>query len=350
MAYRDTGLWADVRELPGALGRTLEAADGIAEAAALLRDGRVERIVATGNGAAYYVAHALWLASLESDGAGPPIVAVPCGVAVRGRFRWQPGDAILAISSSGEFRDVVELAQRGGRPCVAITAQAGSSLAGAASATVLQHVESQRAVTHTQALAGAYGAGLALWAAVTGDTELAALLATAPDAAERAVADAEQWANEELEPLAPPATGSPAATERDRANAGPPAAIAVGGGTGWAAALELALMLKEISRIPAEGVETREGATSAMFGLHPGHLMVSLDAPGDPLGDEAIALCAAAGATTLRLPSAPDARLAPITTLPASAALSADLALAAGHDVDRPTWTDAYYNTARSAT
>jgi glucosamine--fructose-6-phosphate aminotransferase (isomerizing) len=331
MAYRDTGLWADVRELPDALGRTLAAGEGIIEAAVLLRD--AERIVATGNGAAYYVAHALWLASLEGAAAGPPIVAVPCGIAVRDRFRWEPGDAVLAVSSSGEFRDVVELVQRGGRPCVAITAKAGSSLAGAASATVLQHVESQRAVTHTQALAGAYGAGLALWAAVTGDAELAALLAATPDAAARAVDDAEAWAPRITDAL-------------------PPAAVAVGGGTAWAAALELALMLKEISRIPAEGVETREGATSAMFGLDRGHLMVSLDAEGDPLGDEAVRLCAAAGATTLRLPGAAgvDSRLAPITTLPAASALAAELALAGGHDVDRPSWTDAYYETARSAT
>jgi fructoselysine-6-P-deglycase FrlB-like protein len=332
MAYRDTGLWADVRELPGALARTLETAEGIAEAAALLRG--ADRIVATGNGAAYYVAHALWLASLEGGAAGPPIVAVPCGIAVREHFRWAPGDAMLAISSSGEFRDVVELAQRGDRPCVAITANAGSSLGTAATAAVLQHVASQRAVTHTQALAGAYGAGLALWAALTGDAGLAALLATAPDAAARAVVDAERWANETLAGAAVP-----------------PAAIVAGGGAAWAAALELALMLKEISRIPAEGVETREGATSAMFGLHPGHLMVSLDPPGDQLGEEAMQLCAAAGAATLRPPgTSADARLAPITTLPASAALSAELALSAGHDVDRPTWTDAYYETARSTT
>jgi fructoselysine-6-P-deglycase FrlB-like protein len=343
MTYLDTGLWADVRELPGALGDTLAAADGVAEAAELLRAGGVERIVATGNGAAYYVAHALWLASLESAAAGPPIVAVPCGIAVRDQFRWQPGDAVLAVSSSGEFRDVVEIAQRaaGRRPCVAITASAESSLATAATATVLQRVASQRAVTHTQALAGAYASGLALWAAITGDAELAAVVERTPEAAARAVAEAEAWAAEGgiggLDSAPPPA-----------------AAVVVGGGTAWAAALELALMLKEISRIPAEGVETREGATSAMFGLDRGHLMVSLDPAGDPLGDEAVRLCAAAGATTLRIPSHPpagaDGRLAPITTLPAAAALSAELALAAGHDVDRPTWTDAYYETARSAT
>ena len=331
MRYLDTGLWADVRELPAALRDTLDAAEGVAEAAAVLRGPGVERIVATGNGAAYYVAHALWLASLEGEAGGPPIVAVPCGIAVRDRFRWEPGDAVLAVSSSGEFRDVVEIARRGdGRPCVAITADADSSLASASTAAVVQRVASQRAVTHTQAVAGAYASGLALWAAVTGDAELAALVATAPDAAEAAVADAEAWS---------PDVGSPAA------------ASAVGGGPAWAAALVLALMLKEISRIPAEGVETREGATSAMFGLDRGHLMVSLDPAGDEHGDEAVRLCAAAGAVTLRLPGADgDPRLAPITTLPTAAALSAELALAAGHDVDRPTWTDAYYETARSAT
>jgi fructoselysine-6-P-deglycase FrlB-like protein len=335
MAYLDTGLWADVRGLPDALHATVEAAEGVAQAAELLRHDGVERIVATGNGAAYYVAHALWLAALESGAPGPSIVALPCGIVARAGFRWRPGDAVLAVSSSGEFRDVVEIAQRSGeRPCVAITASADSPLAACSNATVRQCVASQRAVTHTQALAGAYACGLALCAALTRDEELAALVACAPDAAARAVADTETWAGGALDGLGTPA-----------------AAIAVGGGVAWAAALELALMLKEISRIPAEGVETREGATSAMFGLDRGHLMVSLDAGGDPLGDEAVRLCAAAGATTLRLPGAAgDSRLAPITTLPAAAALSAELALAAGHDVDRPTWTDAYYDTARSAT
>jgi fructoselysine-6-P-deglycase FrlB-like protein len=334
MRYGETGLWADVRELPGALDATLEAAVGVAEAARLLRGDGVERIVATGNGAAYYVALALWLAALETSTAGPPIVAVPCGIAVRRGFCWQPGDAVVAVSSSGEFRDVVEIARAGARPCVAITANADSALAAAATATVLQKVSSQRAVTHTQALAGAYACGLAVWAAVTGDEGLAALLAAAPHAAGRAVDGAEAWAGAVLDGLVAPA-----------------AAIAVGGGPAWAAAMELALMLKEISRIPAEGVETREGATSAMFGLDQGHLMVSLDSAGDPQGDEAVRLCAAAGASTLRLPGATlgDPRLAPITTLPAAAALSAGLALAAGHDVDRPSWTAAYYATARSA-
>jgi glucosamine 6-phosphate synthetase-like amidotransferase/phosphosugar isomerase protein len=337
MGFAGTGLWADVQEVPDALTATLEAAEGVAEAAALLRSEEVERVVAIGNGAAYYVAHALWLASLESSArAGPSLVALPCGVAVSEQFAWRSGDAVLAISSSGEFRDVVQIAQRRrARWCVAITADGRSSLARAATATVRQHVESQRAVTHTQALCGAYAIGLALWAAVADDDGLGAIAGAAPDAAARSIGLAEAWAPDALAGRTPPV-----------------AAVAAGGGTAWAAALELALMLKEIARVPAEGVETREGATSAMFGLDRGHLMVSLDPAGDPLGDEALRLCAATGAETLQLPSVAgaDPRLAPITTLPASAALAAQLALAAGHDVDHPTWTNAYQATARSAT
>ena len=68
MGYERTGLWADVLGLPDALATTLEAADGLADAVGLLRAPGVERVVATGNGAAYYVAHGLWLASLEGNG------------------------------------------------------------------------------------------------------------------------------------------------------------------------------------------------------------------------------------------------------------------------------------------
>jgi fructoselysine-6-P-deglycase FrlB-like protein len=397
MGLLETGLWADVRALPGALSETLAAADGVAAAAELLGSDRVSRIVATGNGAAYYVAQALWLAALESRGAGPPIVAVPCGVAARPSFAWRPGDALLAVSSSGEFRDVVEIA-RGeiasgqvasgqvasgqvasgqvasgqvasgqvasgqiapgtrarARPCVAITAHASSSLAVAADVAVVQRVASQRAVTHTQAVAGAYASALAVWAATTRDAELAAVLTSAVEAAAEAVVAAEAWAKQYVVGIGrnaaaavPAARAEAELPQLDR----PAAALVVGGGPAWAAALEFALMIKEVARIPAEGVETREGATSAMFGLRPGDLMVSLDPEGDPLGDEALRLCAARGAATLRLPPArgADARLAPIATLPAAAALAASLALAAGHDVDRPSWTDAYYETARGA-
>ena len=334
--FAETGLWADVRGLPAALGDTVAAREGVAAAARLLGGGGVERIVATGNGAAFYVAQALWLAALES---APRRAAG--GRRARAASRrgtgsaWRPGDALLAVSSSGEFRDVVEIARRpGAPPCVAITASPDSSLARAASAVVVQRVASQRAVTHTQAVAGAY----ALRPRRLGGGErrrgAGRAASTPPRRGRRSRAGGRGVG------------GGGARTSRGS----PAAAVAMGGGPRWAAALELALMLKEISRVPAEGVETREGATSAMFGLAPGHLD-ALARPGRrsrrrrgraPVRRHRRDRPAACPSRRARTPGS-----RPITTLPAAAALSAGLALAAGHDVDEPAWTAAYYATAR---
>ena len=81
-AWRETDLWSDLSEVPEALRRRFRRPTASTSAAA--RCAGVRRI-ATGNGAAYYVAHALWLASLEGPG-GPPIVAVPGGLVAGGRF------------------------------------------------------------------------------------------------------------------------------------------------------------------------------------------------------------------------------------------------------------------------
>ena len=70
MTFRETGLWADVRELPERSGRHGATPRRGRRGGRAAAPGGVERIVATGNGAAYYVAHALWLASLEGDAPG----------------------------------------------------------------------------------------------------------------------------------------------------------------------------------------------------------------------------------------------------------------------------------------
>jgi fructoselysine-6-P-deglycase FrlB-like protein len=327
---RDTGLWQDIEELPEALAATLDAREGVAEAARLLGDGRVRRIVASGNGAAYYVAMALWLASLEGAD-GPEVVAVPSGLLARGSFRWRPGDALLAVSSSGEFRDLVEAIDAGApTPYVAVTANAGSTIGSRAGERALVRVLNQRAVTHTQAFCGAVAAALGVWAELTADAALADALRTAPDELAASLVATEAWLD--------------SVGELD-----PPVAIAFGSGAGWASALEAALLLKEVAGVPAEGVETREGATSAMMALLPGHLALSLPTAADPLLDEAEEICRKRGATVLRAPSSgrADRRLAAITSFPPAAALSARIGLARGLDVDHPAWTDDYYRAAR---
>ena len=325
----ETGLWSDLQELPETLQATLDARAGFDETAGLLGGGDVRRIVASGNGAAYYVTMALWLAALES-GAGPELVALPAGVLSRASFRWRPGDVLLAVSSSGELRDLIEAVDAGApAPFAAITATPGSTLGSRAGVRAVVTVRNQRAVTHTQAFCGAVVAALAIWAELSGDKTLAAAVARVPDDVSASLAAAERWLG---------------GVEVD-----PPAGIAFGTGPGWAAALEAALLLKEVAGVPAEGVETREGATSAMMALQPGHLAVSLPAGEDPLLEEAETACRGRGATVLRVPiSSSDRRLVAVTTHAAAAFLSARIGLARGLDVDAPAWVDDYYRVARA--
>jgi hypothetical protein len=193
-------------------------------------------------------------------------------------------------------------------------------------------VLNQRAVTHTQAFCGAVALALSIWSELTGDGGLADALAAVPGGMGGSLGVTREWA------------GSIGALD-------PPAAIAFGSGPGWAGALEAALLLKEVAGVPAEGAETREGATSAMMALQPGHLALSLPDGPDPLRAEAEEICRSRGATVLSAPpcSLGDRRLAAIASHAAAAALSASIGLGKGLDVDRPAWTDDYYRVARSS-
>ncbi len=107
------------------------------------------------------------------DPQGPEVVAVPSGLLARGAFAWRPGDVLLVVSSSGEFRDLVEAVDAGApTPFAAVTASAGSTLGARAGARALVSVANQRAVTHTQAFCGAVVAALSVWARVTSDPGL----------------------------------------------------------------------------------------------------------------------------------------------------------------------------------
>lgn len=306
---------------------------GSAEMVALMS--RARRIVVTGNGAAYYAALTLWTAALQWP-AGPEVVALPAGALSAGRLAWRPGDLLLVVSCSGELRDIVSLlanedAPGPPRPYALLTATATSTLARTAGACAVVPVRGQRAVTHTQAYVGNVLALLLLWQQVT-DADLGLDVAALPDRVARALVDSAAW-TAALDPLDHPS-----------------GAVAFGAGGGWPAALELALLLKEVAGVPAEGMETREGATSGMYALRPGHLVVSVPTAADPSLAEAEAVCDATGAHVLRLPVPPTASdlVTPITSFPAALALAARLGRDAGRDIDHPPWTEAYYRTART--
>src|SRR4051794_41921054 len=102
----ETGLWRDLTELPETLAATIDAHAGFSDVAAMLGAPGVKRVVASGNGAAYYVCLALWLASLEGR-IGPEVVAVPGGLLARNAFAWRPGGVRLAGSASGGVPDPI---------------------------------------------------------------------------------------------------------------------------------------------------------------------------------------------------------------------------------------------------
>lgn len=330
--WHETHLWRETLAVPESLARTASGTDGIDAVARLLGNPGVRRIVATGNGAAYYAAVALWLASLEGR-SGPDVLALPAGLLAKGAFCWREGDALLAFSSSGEMRDVIEALDAGApTPFAAVTASPGSTIGSRADAVGLVTIESQDAVTHTQGFCGNVLVALAVWATITGDAGLRAAVLDAPDAVEASCEAAEEWA------VALPRLA-------------PSAGVVFGSGPAWAGALEGSLLLKEVACLPAEGVETREGATSAMYPLGPGHVVVSLPTGPDDVLDEAEAICAVRGATVVRAPGGErgDRRLAALTTFPALVALAARLGTERNLDVDQPSWTDAYYAVARGS-
>lgn len=330
-----TGLWQDLLEVPNTTRTTLQDRRGIDDVARLLGGAQVRRVVATGNGASYYAAHALWLASLRAPD-GPPVVAVPGGLLARGRFPWREGDVLLAVSSSGEFRDVIDAIEMGGpRPYGAITSEPGSTIGAAAAARAHIATVSQRALTHTQVYCAAVALALAIWARVSGDEALVDALEQAPEVLQDGISHAARWVG---------GGGVEGATD-----SGFSAAVVFGAGEAWTAALEGALLVREVSRVPAEGTEMREGATSSMFGLSEGHLVLSMGSPEDELFRETEEICRRAGATVLRVPTSSTEipQLGAMAPFPGAVAIAADLALRAGHDVDQPSWADAYYSTAR---
>lgn len=323
-----TGIWRDALVMPEVVG----AREGVAQTAALLTRPSVRRVVVSGNGASYYAALALWTAALAHPQPAVDVVTVPAGLLAGGRFAWREGDALLAISTSGELRDVIEALDAGApRPFAAITANPDSTIGAAADMLTLVRVPGQSAVTHTQAFVANVAAALAIWAEIAGDPGLAIALRAAPEACAKSLELAPAWAAQA------PSTA-------------PTAAIAFGSGPAWPAALEASLLLKEVAGVPAEGMETREGATSGMYALRPGHLALSLPTGDDPLVAEAERTCGATGATLLRVPGGDlaDPRLAAITTFAPVVALTTLIGLGSGIHVDSPDWAAAYYATART--
>lgn len=338
MNAADATLWRDASELPESLSESLQQARGHDELAQAVSSASIRRLVLSGNGASWYAANAAWLAALESE-LDLDVVTIPAGILAAGTYRWRRGDFLLAISSSGSLRDLLEAVEHPNlpHPFGLITADEHSPLAQVAEITALFTVKHQRAVTHSQAYVGSVMVVLDLIGRLAGDYGLRRAVSEAPGRLARQLDDALAWSAE-------------AAAEIG--DTSPRAAVAFGSGPAWAAAQEASLLLREVSAIPAEGVETREGATTGMYALDQGHLVLALPVDDDRLIDEAIAVCSGRGATVITAPwtTGTDRRLAPAAHFLHPLALAIAVALAHGLSPDHPSWYAAYTATARRQT
>ena len=220
------------------------------------------------------------------------------------------------------------------RPFGLITAEADSPLARCAGMSALVTVKHQRAVTHSQAYLGSAVVLLDLIGRLAGDGPLRRAVTEVPELLARQLAAAPEWSADALAKVG---------------DGVPRAAIAFGSGPSWAAAQEAALLLKEVAAIQTEGVETREGATTAMYALDDAHLVLALAQQGDRLVEEAAAVCKSRGAGVITSPwvAGTDRRLGLVGHFLYPLALSIDLAVTQGLSPDHPPWYAAYVATAR---
>ena len=320
-----------------------------AAVAGALRARELRRIWVIGNGTSYHSClHAAGLARRLAGPDDPVVIAVTAGDFVTFLPRLGPGDAIVGISASGEFRDVVRVFEevRGRIPTVAVVHVPGSSLTRIADHVVMSGGGPSGAPVMTKTFSSTLSATILTLGAILGEPNLAELsagLRLAADHAEKAIADAQSMVERLAQELVD--------VEH---------VFVVGGGLAYPAALEAALKLKEMALVHAEASETWEMASGPATMVGPGMVIVSLAPNGAARDatDDVVRHCqewgariievaptqAVAGSTLLAIPAAAEERFAPLTVVPPVALLAFVLAGLRGATPDRPGWTDRYHS------
>jgi glucosamine--fructose-6-phosphate aminotransferase (isomerizing) len=340
----------EIREGPGAIRATVATAREQARAVAARwrRDG-IRRVHVIGNGTSFH--SALASAALYRRHASPddPLV-VPLTAAELYRYPSPlgAGDAIVGISSSGEFTDVLAVAEqvRGRVPMAGIVHVPGSTLTRLASEVIL----SAGGPSVVPVMTKTFSATLVA-------TELLLLELLGPERADQVVggileaADHAELAIAAAEPLVEPL----AASLRDARHI-----FVTGGGLGYPAALEAALKLKEMALVHAEGAEAWEMTSGAATMLGPDAVVVALAPEGSAREALADLLAHAAqwGARTIEvgpesvvpssdllpLPAGTAEEHAPLSAVPPVALLAFALARQRGANPDHPDWIERYHS------
>ncbi len=341
---------SEIREGPAAIRATLGSAGADARriAGSWNRAG-IRRIHVIGNGTSYH--SSLAAATLYRHRAGPDdpvVVAMTAAEFLTYPPDLGPHDAIVGISSSGEFKDVVAVAEavRGRTPMAGVVHVPDSTLTRVASDVVT----SAGGTSTVPVMTKTFSATL-----VATELVLLELLGPEPATAERdrilAAADAAEAAIAAAEPLVEPIASSLVDARH---------LFVTGGGVGYPAALEAALKLKEMALVHAEGAEVWEMTSGAATMLGPDAVVIALapDGPARPAIADLLAHAAEWGARTIEvgparlvetsvlLPLPADAAEdhAPLSAVPPIALLAFALARRRGANPDRPDWIERYHS------
>jgi glucosamine--fructose-6-phosphate aminotransferase (isomerizing) len=339
---------AEIHEEPAAIRATIAGSRASAhEIARALADGGVERVHLIGNGTSYHSSLAAALVHRRHARAGEPVVVA----STAGEFRhYEPAlgarDAVVGISASGEFRDVLAVTEslRGRVPTVAIVHSPGSTLTGLADHLIMSAGGPSSVPVMTKTFASTLTAAILLVGELFGDDrsdQIAAALDLAADDARLSIIEA----GPRIADLA---------AELSTAEH----VFVVGSGGGHVAALEGALKLKEMALIHAEGSESWEMASGAATLIGPTSTVIAIAPPGP--GREAVLdvarHCLEWGARVVEIAPGPTINgarllvisgtaqedLASLDSLPPLALLADALARIRGIDPDEPGWTERY--------
>lgn len=246
---------------------------------------------------------------------------------------------VIGISQSGASPDictVISDARRSGAPTVAITNNPESPLAQAAEFVVPIHAGIERSIAATKTYTAQLAALAMLILSLANDTTGLATLATIPDAMEATLA---------LDARMREITGE---------MAGATAAITIGRGYHYATAWEIALKLKELTRVAAEPYSAADFQHGPIALVREGFPIVLIATQGAVAGDLAAltARLRELGAHLIAisdipsiletvdrpapLPVSVEERFAPITAVIAGQLLAFHLTHARGLDPDRP--------------
>jgi glucosamine--fructose-6-phosphate aminotransferase (isomerizing) len=340
----------EIREGPAAIRATLVGAGSSArDAAELLRARGVRRVFVIGNGTSLH--SALAATALYRRYAGPDdavALAMTAGEFRTYRPRLGTQDALIGISASGEFADVVTAFSelRGMVPTIGIVHVPGSSLTSVADRIVLSAGGPSRVPVMTKTFSATLVATELTLLALLAPAEAAPALdglAAAADHAEAVIGEAEKGLAALVARIEP----------YDHV-------FVVGAGLAHIAALEAALKLKEIARVHAEGGETWEVTSGAATMIDERAVVIGLAPNGRGRAATADLMRHAAGwgaatveigpeasvegSLLVRLPVAAEEDHAPLTVVPPVALAADALSRHRGLDPDRPDWVARYHS------